>query len=52
MVKWKYWPIEDATWEVASKIQVQFPAFDPWGQGSTKGGGIDMNQVEMVASSV
>lgn len=37
MIKWKNNGAENATWELAEKIEQQFPNFDPWGQGSNQG---------------
>lgn len=41
LVKWKQQPVEDATWEIAANIMQKYPTFDPWGQGSSYGGGIN-----------
>lgn len=38
LIKWKYTPTEDATWEDAKRIETLYPLFDPWGQGSAQGG--------------
>lgn len=39
LVQWTNLPIEEATWEDYYHIRSQFPAFDPWGQGSLGGEG-------------
>ncbi|XP_021719086.1 uncharacterized protein LOC110686805 [Chenopodium quinoa] len=41
LVQWDQWPIEEATWVDAEKLEKEFPTFDPWGQGSFNGGSID-----------
>ena len=42
LIHWSNAGPECATWENAQDIEEQFPTFDPWGQGSTQGGSIDM----------
>ena len=39
LVVWSNLGIENATWEDYTVLHSQFPSFDPWGQGSTKGWG-------------
>lgn len=34
LVKWANSFPEDASWEILSVLQQQYPNFDPWGQGS------------------
>lgn len=48
LIKWKRQAPKDATWELAELIEIQFPQFDPWGQGSSQGGGdvTSMNQAQ------
>ncbi|XP_074351794.1 uncharacterized protein LOC141690939 [Apium graveolens] len=41
LVKWQDYPEEEATWENATTIIQKFPSFDPWGQGSSHGRGIN-----------
>lgn len=35
LVKWLNSPIEEATWEMAKRIEDKYPNFDPQGQGSS-----------------
>ena len=41
LVHWSNTGPEEVTWEDAAWVEEQFPQFDPWGQGSAQGGGID-----------
>lgn len=41
LVQWENCSVEESTWEDASVIMHKFSQFDPWGQGSSHGGGID-----------
>ncbi|XP_019163484.1 PREDICTED: uncharacterized protein LOC109159828 [Ipomoea nil] len=39
LVQWANLPDSAATWEDYYHLKSQFPSFDPWGQGSSSGGG-------------
>ncbi|XP_019176182.1 PREDICTED: uncharacterized protein LOC109171585 [Ipomoea nil] len=39
LVQWANLPPDKATWEEYHHLKSQFPSFDPWGQGSSEGGG-------------
>ena len=43
LVQWKQRPIEEATWEKASDIQIQFPQISLEDKARISGGGIDRN---------
>ncbi|KAE8675396.1 C2H2 and C2HC zinc fingers superfamily protein, putative isoform 1 [Hibiscus syriacus] len=42
LVRWENLTEENDTWEDYTTLKGQFPAFDPWGQGSSRGMGIVM----------
>ncbi|XP_039052581.1 uncharacterized protein LOC120194313 [Hibiscus syriacus] len=42
LMQWTNMGTDDATWEDYTVLKNQFPDFDPWGQGSSGGGGIVM----------
>ena len=43
MVHWKEKPLEEATWERAADIRLQFPQFCLEDKATASGGGIDTN---------
>ncbi|KAL0325112.1 UNVERIFIED_CONTAM: Retrovirus-related Pol polyprotein from transposon [Sesamum radiatum] len=38
LIQWSHSSPDQATWEDYKEIATKFPGFDPWGQGSKKGG--------------
>ena len=45
LIQWKDKPLEEATWERADDIRIQFSQFCLEDKASVSGGGIDENQV-------
>ena len=43
LIHWMNSPPEDASWEDVTYIQQHYPSFDPWGQGSSQEGSIDVS---------